>query len=280
MSQGMDRLRVWEAVKTGYGSIWLHRQRLAWWAVVPLGLAAIVDLAIRPYTAGFEQMASGGPEVEWMSGVVAAAQLRSALSIAVWTGLELPCYRLFLLGTGMGLPGPRWRSIYFSLLIFNLALFAVLNLPAVAVDYARIVGGVAGTGALDLALTALYGFLAVRLAFVFPAICLDWPWDLRQRWIETRGNFWRLLGAFMLAFVPGFGLSIAFAVAGIGVPLQDPSAGPPAVLEAVAVALASLALLLPGVAVTVAAVAQLTGHSASGLTGHGPGPAQIASRFD
>ena len=276
----MDKLRVWTAVKTAYASIWLHRRRLAGLAVVPVLLAVAIELAIQPWIGGLDRIVFDEPDAQWLPGAVAAGQLREALLIAVWAGFELPCYRLFLLGTGAALPGHHWRAIYASLLTFSLMLVAIYNLPSIAFDYARIAGDVSDTASVDLILSVAYGAVTVRLAFVFPAICLGWRWDLRRRWAETRGNFWRLLLAFMLAYVPVFVLVVLFMALGLDVTRYELSGGAVSVVQAAVRAIVSLASLLPGIAVTVAAVAQLTGHSASGLTGRGPGMTEIAERFD
>ena len=280
LSQGIDKLQVWAAVKTAYGSLWLHKRRLAGWAVVPLVLTVAIELALQPYLVDLDRMASGAPGFEWMPGAIAAGQLRDILFVAVWTGFELSLYRLFLLGSAAALPAPRWRSIYASLLIFGLALLALINVPTLAFDYARIVGGVGALQFFDLVYGLFYGFLAVRLAFVAPAICLGWPWELRQRWAETRGNFWRLFLAIMLAMVPVLALAAAFLLLEFDISSYERSAGQLAVAEPAARAFVTLFAELSIVAVTVAAVAQLTGHSASGLTGHGPSAAEIAARFD
>ena len=44
--------------------------------------------------------------------------------------------------------------------------------------------------------------------------------------------------------------------------------------------MAPLLLLLAATAATAAAVAQITGYRAAGMTGQGPGPTEIAERFD
>lgn len=280
MSQGIDRLKVWEAVKTAYGSIWLHKGRLAEWSVVPLVLIAVIEIFSQPYIAGLDRMLSGEVDAEWQSGVVAAGQLRIVLQIVVWTWLEMLVYRLFLLGPQADLTAAQRRSIFASLLVFNLAILALNTVPTVAFDYARIVGGVSQAELFSLLLVPVYLFVTVRLAFVFPAICLGSPWQLRQRWAETRGNVWRLLLAYLLGYLPMIALIIVFSSAGLDFATYELSSGVSPVVEAVARALVNLVAVLTGAAVTAAAVAQLTGFRASGMTGQGPGPTEIAKTFD
>lgn len=280
MAQGIDKLQVFEAVKTAFGSLWLHRRQLAGWSVLPLVLVAVIEFLFQPYVAGLDRVVSVGPESEWLPGAVAAGQLRGALQMAVWTGLELSCYRLFLLGPGASLTTAQRRAIYVSLLTFNLALLALNSAPTVAFDYARIVGGMAEAEFFGLLYFPFYYFVAVRLAFVFPAISLGWAWDLRQRWSETQGNFLRLLGAYMLGYVPMFVLISLFSALGFEVATYELSDSVSPIAEAAVRAAISLVALLTATAITAAAVAQLTGFRAAGMTGQGPGPTDIARRFD
>ena len=280
MSQGIDKLRVGEAVKTAFESLWLHRRQLASWSVLPLVLVALIEFLSQPYIAGLDQIVSAVPNAQWRPGAVAAGQLRTVLQVAVWTGLELSCYRLFLLGPGTGLAAGHRRAIYASLLIFNLALLALGSAPSVAFDYARIVGGMAEAELYSLLLFPLYYFVSVRLAFTFPAISLGWSWDLRQRWSETRGNFWRLLGAYLLGYLPMIGMLVLVSALGFDVSSYELTPGMSPIIEVAFRAAVSLVALLTATAITAAAVAQLTGFRAAGMTGQGPGPTEIARRFD
>jgi hypothetical protein len=280
LSQGIDRLQVWAAVRTAFESIWLHRRQLAGWSVLPLVLVVVIELLSQPFIGGLDRIVSAVPDAEWLPGAVAAGQLRNALQIAVWTGLELSCYRLFLLGAGAGLSAPHRRAIFASLLVFNLALLALSSGPTVAFDYARIVGGMAEAEFFSLLFFPIYYFVAVRLAFVFPAISLGWPWDLRQRWSETKGNFLRLFGAYMLGYIPMMVLISLFSALGFDVSTYELSDAVSPILEAAARSVISLVALLTATAITAAAVAQLTGFRAAGMTGQGPGPTEIAKRFD
>ncbi len=280
MSQGTGRLEIWEAIKTAYTSLWLWRRRIAGWSVVPVLLVAVIDLLARPFTAGLDQILLAEPGAQWETGIVLAGQLRTVLHLAVWTVLELACYRLFLLGSGAELPVGQMRAIYVSLLVFNTALMAVAVVPNLVFDYARITSGNDAWEAVSLLYFFFYVFIGVRLAFTFPAISIGLPWDLRRRWAETEGNFWRLLLALVLAYLPMFLLSGLFSAIGIDTSGSTlPAEGFP-VVEAVARGIVSLVLLLSATAVTAAAVSQITGNRAAGMTGQGPGPKEIASRFD
>lgn len=280
MSQGIDKLQVGKAVKTAFESLWLHKRQLAEWSALPLVLFGVIEILSQPYVAGLDRIVSSEFDSEWLPGVVAAGQARAVLQIMVWTWLELLLYRLFLLGPAATLTPSHRRSIYVSLFIFNLAILALNAVPTMVFDYARIVGGVAGAEIFGLLFFPLYLFVTVRLAFVFPAICLGWPWGLRQRWSETEGNFWRLLLAYLLGYMPMIALMILFSTAGFDVLGYEFSPDVSPLAEAVTRALVTLVALLTGTAVTAAAVAQLTGFRAAGMTGQGPGPTEIAQRFD
>lgn len=280
MSQSASKLEIWEALKTAYSSLWLQRRSVAGWSAVPVLLVAVIDLLARPFVGGLDQILQAEPGAQWHTGIVVAGQLRTVLQLAVWTVLELACYRLFLLGPGSELPASQMRAIYLSLLAFNVALTAVAIGPNLVFDYARITSGNDAWEAVSLIYFFFYLFIGVRLAFVFPAISIGNPWALRQRWAETEGNFWRLLLVLVLAYLPMFLISGLFSSLGINVTGSTLSPEGFPVFEALARSVVTLVLLLSATAVTAAAVSQLTGHRAAGMTGQGPGPTDIASRFD
>ena len=280
LSQSTNTLDVGEAAKTAFASIWLHRRRLAAWAVAPALLVAVIDLMSQPFVAGLDDIVRGEPGADWRSGAVVAGLLSTALQLAAWTVLELICYRLFLLGPGAEPPASGLRAIYLSLLTFNLALTALILVPSIGLDYLRIVDGRPEMEFLSFVYYLLYIFVSVRLAFAFPAISLGWGWGLRERWRETGSNVWRLLLLFVLAFSPIIALTALLSGAGFDLSGYALSNTVPPVLEALARALVNLTLLLVTTAAIAAAVAQITGFRAAGMTGQGPGPTDIAARFD
>ena len=280
LGQGMNKLDVGLALKTACGSIWLQRRPLAALSVVPVLLVAVIDLLARPYVAGLEQILAIAPDAEWQTGIVVAGQIRDVLHMAVWTVLELACYRLFLLGPGSDLPGSKMWAIYVSLLAFNIALMMLMNVPSLVVNYAEITGRSPTWQAVRLVIFAAYMFVSIRLVFVFPAISLGNPWDLPQRWTETEGNFWRLLLLFIPAYLLVILLTSLFSGLGIQVNGSLAASGGLSVFGALADSVTSWVFLLFATAATAAAVTQLTDIRAAGMTGQGPGPTEIASRFD
>lgn len=276
----MDKLDVGLALKTACGSIWLQRRPLVALSVVPVLLVTVIDLLARPYVAGLDRILAVAPEAEWLTGIVVAGQIRDVLHMAVWTVLELACYRLFLLGPGAELPGSKLRAIYVSLLAFNLALMMLMNVPSLVVNYAEITSGSPTWQAVRLLLFAAYMFVSIRLVFVFPAISLGWPWDLPRRWAETEGNFWRLLVLFIPVYLLVILLTSLFAAFGSQADGSLGMSGGLPVIDALADSVISWAFLLFATAATAAAVSQLTGIRAVGMTGQRPGPDDFATRFD
>lgn len=280
MSQGTSRLDVGQALRVACGSLWLQRRQLAALSVVPVPLVAVIDLLARPYVGDLDRILSADPGVEWQTGTVVTGQIRDILQMAAWTVLELACYRLFLLGPGSELPGSQMRAIFLSLFAFNVALMALVSGPDLLFGYAGIAGDDSRWLAVRLLLFIGYIYVSIRLIFVFPAISLGWPWDLRQRWAETEGNFWRLLLLVIPVYVLALLLTIVFSGFGLDVGGNRYSSDGLPVLDALARSVVSWAFLLFATAVTAAAVAQVTGMRAAGMTGQGPGPKEIASRFD
>ena len=276
----MDRLDVGLALKTACGSIWLQRRPLAALSVVPVLLVAVIDLLARPYVAGLDQILAVESGAEWQTGIVVAGQVRDVLHMAVWTVLELACYRLFLLGPGSELSGSKMRAIYVSLLAFNVALMMLVNLPSLVVNYFQIAGGGPTWQAIRLLLFFAFMFVSIRLVFTFPAISLGYPWELSRRWAETEGNFWRLLLLFIPVYLLVILLTSLFSTFGIPVDGSLGMSGALPMIAALADSVTSWAFLLFATAATAAALAQLTGIRAVGMTGQGPGPTDIAARFD
>ena len=108
--------------------------------------------------------------------------------------------------------------------------------------------------------------LSVKLAFLYPAICLGRPWDLARRWRETAGNFWRLLSAFFVAAMP---LLVVTVVAVALLPLEDGGTSDAVpwswAIEPVLISFFLLAEEAVLAAVTVIAYAILTGYPAEGV---------------
>lgn len=276
----MDRLDVGLALRTAFGSMWLQRRQLAALSIVPVLLVAVIDLLARPYVEGLDGILQAEPGVEWQTGPVVVGQIRDLLQLAVWTVLELACYRLFLLGQGSELPRSQMLAIFLSLFAFNVVLVAVVSGPDLLFAYARIASDDWNWMAVRLLLFLGYIYVSIRLIFVFPAISLGWPWDLRRRWAETEGNFWRLLLLIIPVYLTVLLLVAVFAAFGLQAGGNGSSSGGLSVIDALAQSVISWAFLLFATAATAAAVTQLIGIRAVGMTGQGPGPTDIAARFD
>ena len=53
-----------------------------------------------------------------------------------------------------------------------------------------------------LLLWAVFIFAAVRLAIIFPVTVIEGRYDFGQAWSLTRGNFWRIVGLWIVVFIP------------------------------------------------------------------------------
>jgi hypothetical protein len=55
---------------------------------------------------------------------------------------------------------------------------------------------------LGVSAVVAFFFLAIRLLLIFPVTVVERRYDFSQTWALTRGNFWRILGLWIVVFVP------------------------------------------------------------------------------
>lgn len=262
----MSKLPLWATVREAARAFWANRALLARFALVPLVLEVAADLWRQNLTMGpGAEMAilNVSRPLSWHNAVLLFAEFLPSLVVIPFIAQS---YRLFLLGpaavAGDGLL--RVGRECWGLAAVAVLIFAVLNLP---VNF--MIGFIGFGGALPVLLVILYALafvvLAVRLIFIYPVICLGRPWALPARWRETRGNFWRLLGALAAVSLPVWALVLTVSLL-----------TPPALHETGLWQLWPVAALLPQMAaglamealiaaVTVIAFATLTGHPAMGV---------------
>lgn len=211
-------------------------------------------------------------EWPWCSVAVDKAVLLLGSLIAV--PFVVPCYRSLLLGPAVVMGGEIWpkRRIYIGMLGLT-ALVTVLSNGPLAVIEHKYIGEAAVTWLLlGILYFSVIAGLFVKLAFLYPAICLGRSWDLARRWRETAGNFWRLLSAFFVAYVP---LLVVTVLAVVLLPLEDGGTSDAApwswAIEPVLISCFLLAEEAVLAAVTVIAFATLTGYRAKGVRVPGPG---------
>ncbi len=121
-------------------------------------------------------------------------------------------HRLTLLGPGRGAPVafPAWRRRHWRFLGYVVAvtgLFYLLAAPILAL-------GIGGQGTviegprlllmIAMVLVGIVGlpYVLVRLSFVFPAVAVDENYTLKEAWVHTRGQGFRLLATLILTALP------------------------------------------------------------------------------
>jgi hypothetical protein len=232
----MTRLPVWVTVKAAYGAVWANLRLLLRFAVVPFVLFLVVPpLAIqlaRPLLMGWFEVpdwsgaSPAGGEWSWLWFFV-PTYAASFLGFALLVPFAVQCYRLFLLGPGavaadgwyrvgresLGMLGVFALSFLATAVLWPLLAMLVMP-PAMSVlfpgpevhDCLPICDPPSMFDALTVAagLLALWilVYIADRLLFLLPVICLRRPWALAARWRETRGNAGRLFLCLLLALCP------------------------------------------------------------------------------
>jgi hypothetical protein len=162
-------------------------------AVVPF----VISMAATTLGAGLGAGLGGGP-FEFVLGLV---------EVFAYAVFGVAWHRALLMQESPPvIPQLGRRQLRFWLMSLLLALLISLlvGLPA-----GLLIGGLGAAGAgnmapalliVPMAVLALY--LAARFSFVFPAAAVDESFGLRESWQTTKGNGWRLIGAYILAFLP------------------------------------------------------------------------------
>lgn len=196
----MTKLPVWATVTEAYRSIWANRRLLLRFAAVPLVLCVVITpLAVN---LGY---AIPGLRESWTGlGYLLFCYF---LGLAALVPFVVQCYRLLLLGpAAVSGDGPyRVGSESLNMLIpfavsFILAVSAFFFVPLYVLEmafnrpyaYYGIVFGFLLAGA----------YLVARITFLFAFISLKRPWNLVDRWRETRGNAWRIVLVLAVALCP------------------------------------------------------------------------------
>lgn len=254
----MAKLPVWATVKEAYRAVWAQGWRLLRVAAVPFALIVVIDV--------------GGPHLsEAAAGSLASdaiEQMAWLVSSIVLIAFTVPCYRLLLLGPAPMEAGEHWpaRPAYLGMLAVTVLLTVIYEVPATLLDRLLLPKDSEFGVYAQIGLTLVFYWAVIKLAFVFPVICIARPWNLARRWRETSGNFWRLVAALAAALLP---LLIAIVLWAASFGFWDEISGEPTsfspVWEALATTAAWLAMEALAAAVIVIAFALLTGFPAKGL---------------
>jgi len=174
------------------------------------------------------------------------------------------------LGEAIKLALKRLPTVIAALILFFLCISLVL-LPTIVV--LTLLGGAASTAKLANALTLLAVFGAAPKILLAPAIAMDrhlGPWGLvKATWRATRGQYWRLLGFFLLFLAAS--LIFAMAAASVVGTLATLALGTPEPMSVSRLTIALAGGLVQGVVATIYAamigrvVAQLPERSTSGI---------------
>lgn len=115
--------------------------------------------------------------------------------------------------------------------------------------------------ALSLFLIFAFFYAMVRLSLIFPLVVAEGRYNFGRAWMLSRGNFWRLLASWLIAFIPLFGAFFVLATTlgglrGVGAMFEATQASDPelAALRAAvetAEAAATLPMLLLGFAFSI-----------------------------
>lgn len=263
----MAKLPVWPTVKAAYAAVWTHRWRLLRFAVVPFALMAAIDaggahLGEAMAVSSADDTAAADP------AAIAIEQFAWLLNSIVLIAFIVPCYRVLLSGRARFDPGDRRaaRRAYLGMLAVTVLLALVFEVPLALLDLPSHSLGTEGVLAAQVGLTLGFFWVTIKLAFLSPTICLARPWNLRQRWRETGGNFWRLVAALATVLLPVIAAVVLWAVSlGFWDEISGTAVSWSPVWEAMTVAAAWLISEALAAAVVVIAFAVLTGYPAKGL---------------
>ena len=264
----MIRLPVWATVTEAYRTVWMHRWLLLRFAAIPVVLILAIELAGAIPGQDYGVSPAGGeaePEA-WRAVAVDQAVWLFGSLIAV--AFVVPCYRLLLLGPAVVMGGESWpkRRIYIGMLGLTALVTVLSNGPFAVIEHEYGEEAPVTWLLLGILYFSVIAGLSVKLAFLYPAICLGRPWELARRWQETAGNFWRLLAAFVVAYVP---VLVVTVLAVVLLPLEDGGPSDAAhwswAVEPVLMPFFLLVEMALLAAVTVIAHAILTGYPAEGV---------------
>jgi hypothetical protein len=162
--------------------------------VLPVTLAQLVQPA-NPF--------AGGADSRTWFGIAAIAFLIGLVGQMAISGLAMAPNRSP--GEAIGTALRRAPAVFAGFLIFGLCVSLVL-IPLIVVDMMVTgVGKEAGASPFLQSLSILLAFAAVPKVLVMPAIAMEersGPWRLLKRsWNATRGQYWRLLGFFLLFLI-------------------------------------------------------------------------------
>ena len=210
----MRKLPVFAVVREVYAFLWRELWtilRLSWFPV--LVMTVIQLFAMRAMFDSVRAVLQSPPAIgDPMSVIPHIPALWEGVNwivtLAATAMVAVALHRVILFGDRK-----EGRYIHFALgkteLLFILLPVAVMAawfaFLAIAVGTAMVAGALSVL--FSLIVGAAFAFIIVRFCIIFPIIVVERRYDFGQAWALTGGNFWRLVGAWIVAFIP---LAIAF----------------------------------------------------------------------
>jgi hypothetical protein len=211
----MEQLTFGACVKKSWSSTW---QAIVQMPGLLLG-AGVVFACITLLSGSFQHTAAESAQLDAATRA-SHALIRMALSILqfVVSGcLTIKIHRFVLLGEGsqplVPLGGkPLARYILFSFCQALLAVLFALAVVLLVVLVRHHKGFGIGFMAVTSVLFFVYGFVALRLSLLFPAIALGARLKLRAAWNDSRGHFWSMWAVSVVAALPVLVLFVPFLI--------------------------------------------------------------------
>jgi hypothetical protein len=221
----MEQLTFSACVKKSWGSTW---QAIVQMPGLLLGSCAVFA-CITLLSGSFQHTAAESAELDAATRT-SHAMIHMALSILqllVSGCLTIKVHRFVLLGERSqplvplgGKPLARYAFFAFSQVFLGMLVALVFILPLYLAR--QHMGTRLGFIAMIAALLFVYGFIAMRLCLLYPAIALGTRLKLRAAWNDSRGHFWSMWAVSFVAsllpmlvlFVPVLIVTVRHAKAG------------------------------------------------------------------
>lgn len=184
-------------------------------------LATLSQLKVDP-----SDPATVGPYMQTLAAAAPGLALKGTLDFLVFAVLSCSAFRAIMESDSrarlaFGRDELRMMALLLVLVLINFAILVVMSGATGALTLAA--GGPESAGGRiaflfgQVASFALQAVVMVRLALASPMCVADGRWSLAESWRRTRGRFWPMLGAFVIAAL--LYMLVAFLVTQLVMPL-------------------------------------------------------------